>query len=156
MAQRGYTLAQMQYEEAQQALRELYSAASIATIKQEITAAQDTEPSAKDWLAYLLSPEVVEAEANLTIAQDKLAKAQFQAITGINLTRQDMMSIMQSQGTMIGDGQGGNTQSGTSTNVGGFRQEETNSRDSGTNRQTQRATQLVQLPLNPTTFQSRC
>ena len=75
------TLAKMRYEEAQQALQELYSAASIATIQQEIATAQDAETSAKDWLAYLISPEVVEAEDNLAIAQEELAAAQMEAKT---------------------------------------------------------------------------
>jgi multidrug efflux pump subunit AcrA (membrane-fusion protein) len=40
LAQLDHTLAQMKYTEAQQALQELYSAASIATVEQEIAAAQ--------------------------------------------------------------------------------------------------------------------
>jgi len=76
LAQLDTTLLQMKYEEAQQNLRELYSAASIATIQQEIATAQDTEASARDWLAYLISPDVVEAEDNLATAQQKLTEAQ--------------------------------------------------------------------------------
>jgi RND family efflux transporter MFP subunit len=76
LAQLDDTLAQMKYEEAQQALQELYSAASIATVKQEIATAQDTEAAAREWLAYLTSPEVAEAEENLAIAQQALADAQ--------------------------------------------------------------------------------
>jgi HlyD family secretion protein len=76
LAQLDHTLAQMKYVEAQQALQELYSAASIATVEQEIATAQDTEYYAQEWLKYLLSPEVVEAEENLAIAQQKLADAQ--------------------------------------------------------------------------------
>ena len=79
LAQLDDTLAQMKYAEAQQNLRELYSAKSIATIKQEIATAQDTEAAAKDWLAYLISPEVMEAEDNLAIAQQELTSAQEQA-----------------------------------------------------------------------------
>ncbi len=79
LAQLDHTLAQMKYSEAQQALQELYSAASIATVEQEIAAAQDTEYYAHEWLKYLLSPEVVEAEENLDIAQQKLADAQTSA-----------------------------------------------------------------------------
>jgi len=40
LAQLDHTLAQMKYTEAQQALQELYSAASIATVEQEIATAQ--------------------------------------------------------------------------------------------------------------------
>jgi RND family efflux transporter MFP subunit len=75
LAQLDDTLAQVNYVGAQQNLHELYSAASIATIKQEIATAQDTEAAAKEWLAYLLSPEVVEAEDNLAIAEKKLVEA---------------------------------------------------------------------------------
>jgi HlyD family secretion protein len=79
LAQLDHTLAQMKYTEAQQTLQELYSAASIATVEQEIATAQDTEYYAHEWLKYLLSPEVVEAEENLAIAQQKLADAQTSA-----------------------------------------------------------------------------
>ena len=61
------------------ALRELYSAASIATVQQEIATAKDTEFYAREWLEYLLSPEVLEAEENLAIAQQKLADTQSEA-----------------------------------------------------------------------------
>lgn len=79
LAQLDDTLAQMEYIEAQQALEELYSAASIATIQQEIGTAQDAEFYAHEWLEYLLSPEVIEAEENLAIAEQKLAEAQAEA-----------------------------------------------------------------------------
>ena len=76
LAQLDDTLTQMNYLEAQQALQELYSAASIATVEKEIATAQDTEYYAHEWLKYLLSPEVVEAEENLAIAHQRLADAQ--------------------------------------------------------------------------------
>ena len=76
LAQLDDTLARMQYDEAQRKLQELYSAASIATIQQEIATAQDTEASAREWLAYLISPDVAEAEANLIIAQQELTDTQ--------------------------------------------------------------------------------
>jgi HlyD family secretion protein len=79
LAQLDDTLAQMEYVEAQQALEELYSAASIATVQQEIGTAQDAEFYAHEWLEYLLSPEVIEAEENLAIAKQKLAQAQAEA-----------------------------------------------------------------------------
>ncbi len=76
LAQLDSTLLQMKYDEAEQALQELYSASSIAAIQKEIATAQDTEASAKDWLEYLISPGVVEAEDNLATAQQQLAEAQ--------------------------------------------------------------------------------
>lgn len=79
LAQLDDTLAQMEYEEAQQDLEELYSAASIATVQQEIGTAKDTEFYAHEWLEYLLSPEVIEAEENLATAEQKLAEAQAEA-----------------------------------------------------------------------------
>jgi RND family efflux transporter MFP subunit len=79
LARLDETLAQMDYVEAQQALQELYSAASIAAVEKEIATAQDTEYYAHEWLKYLLSPEVVEAEENLAIAEQKLTEAQAEA-----------------------------------------------------------------------------
>jgi HlyD family secretion protein len=80
LAQLDDTLAQMEYVEAQQTLEELYSAASIAAVQQEIGTAQDTEFYAHEWLEYLLSPEVIEAEENLAIAEQKLAEAKAEAV----------------------------------------------------------------------------
>jgi HlyD family secretion protein len=79
LAQLDDSLLQMQYVEAQQALEELYSAASIATVQQEIGTAQDAEFYAHEWLEYLLSPEVIEAEENLAIAEQRLVEAQAEA-----------------------------------------------------------------------------
>jgi RND family efflux transporter MFP subunit len=72
----GNPLQRMKYQEAQQALKELYSAKSIAEVQKEIATAQDQEAAARDWLEYLISPGVVEAEENLAAAQQKLADAQ--------------------------------------------------------------------------------
>jgi len=79
LAQTDETLAQMNFEEARQALRELYSAAAIAATQQEIGTAQDSAASARTWLAYLISPDVVDAEKNLATAQQKLADVQAEA-----------------------------------------------------------------------------
>ncbi len=76
LAQLDDTLAKIRYDEAQRNLQELYSAASIATMQEEIATAQDTEGSAKEWLAYLISPDVAEAETNVIIAQQELTDAQ--------------------------------------------------------------------------------
>jgi multidrug efflux pump subunit AcrA (membrane-fusion protein) len=81
LAQLDDTLLQIKYKEAQQALQELYSAASISGVEKRIATAQDTEYYAHEWLKYLLSPEMVEAEENLAIAQQKLADAQAVAKT---------------------------------------------------------------------------
>ena len=79
LAQLNNNLAQMEYVEAQQDLEELYSAASIATVQKEIATAQDSEFYAREWLEYLLSPDVIEAEENLAIAEQRLADAQAEA-----------------------------------------------------------------------------
>jgi multidrug efflux pump subunit AcrA (membrane-fusion protein) len=81
LAQLDDTLAQMDYAEAQQALLELYSAASLAAVQQEVGTAQDTEYYAREWQEYLISEDVVEAEENLAIAEEKLANAQAKAKT---------------------------------------------------------------------------
>jgi len=79
IAQLDDTLVQMKYIEAQPALQELHSAASIATVQKEIATAKDTEASARAWLGYLLSPEVIDAEENLATAEQRLAEAQSEA-----------------------------------------------------------------------------
>jgi len=81
LAQLDDTLASMDYEEVQQALQELYSAASIAAVQKEIATAKDTEFYAREWLEYLISPEVLEAEENLAIAEQRLSDAQAEAKT---------------------------------------------------------------------------
>ena len=79
LAQLDDTLTQMDYAEAQQALQELYSAGTVATIQKEIATAKDAESSARAWLEYLLSPEVVNAEENLAIVEQRLIDAQANA-----------------------------------------------------------------------------
>jgi len=76
LAQLDDTHAEMKYNEAQRALNELHSVVSIATIQQEIATAQDAKVSARDWLGYLISPDVLDAEENLAVAEQKLADAQ--------------------------------------------------------------------------------
>lgn len=61
-----------------------------------------------------------EVDALITQIQETMTTDQRQAITALNLTRQDMMSIMQDQGMAMGSAQNANTQNGTSTtNRGG-------------------------------------
>jgi HlyD family secretion protein len=79
LAQLDNNLAQMEHVEAQQDLEELYSAASIATVQKEIATAQDSEFYAREWLEYLLSPDVIEAEEKLAIAEQRLAEARAEA-----------------------------------------------------------------------------
>lgn len=79
LAQLDDTLAQMKYVEAQQALQELFSAASISIVQQKIATAQDTKASARAWLTYLLSTNVIDAEDNLATAQQNLTAAQAEA-----------------------------------------------------------------------------
>jgi HlyD family secretion protein len=99
LAQLDDSLAQMEYVEAQQALEELYSAASIATVQQEIGTAQDAEFYAHEWLEYLLSPEVIEAEENLAIAEQKLAEAQAEATANPSDTA--TQTVMEKEQTVV-------------------------------------------------------
>jgi hypothetical protein len=55
-----------------------------------------------------------EVEALITQIQETMTEEQTQAIAALNLTRQDMMSIMQSQGMTMGGAQNGSS-SGTGT-----------------------------------------
>lgn len=103
LAQLDDTLAQMDYSEAQQALQELYSAASIANVEKEIGTAQDTEYYAHEWLKYLLSPEVVEAEENLAIAQQKLDAAQATAKATPSSTADEAVKEAQSAVDFLSD-----------------------------------------------------
>ena len=61
-----------------------------------------------------------EIDSLITQIQETMTDDQTQAITSLNLTRQDMMSIMQSQGMAAGGAPNGNPQGGgTSNNNGG-------------------------------------
>jgi RND family efflux transporter MFP subunit len=99
LAQLDDSLAQMEYVEAQQALEELYSAASLATVQQEVGAAQDAEFYAHEWLEYLLSPEVIEAEENLAIAEQKLAEAR--AETTANPSDTATQTVMEKEQAVV-------------------------------------------------------
>jgi hypothetical protein len=60
-----------------------------------------------------------EIDALFTQIQETMTQEQMQAISALNLTRQDMFSIMQSQGMGLGGSQNGTTQrSGSSANNG--------------------------------------
>lgn len=60
-----------------------------------------------------------EVDALVTQIQETMTANQIQAITAMNLTRQDMFSVMQSQGVGFGGAQNGNTQSNSSSNNNG-------------------------------------
>jgi len=62
-----------------------------------------------------------ETEALITQIQETMTAEQMQAITDMNLTREDMMSIMQEQGLAMGPagGQNGNPQNGNSSGNSG-------------------------------------
>ncbi|HEY9529650.1 MAG TPA: hypothetical protein VIR02_21340, partial [Anaerolineales bacterium] len=60
-----------------------------------------------------------EIEALITQVQETMTAEQTQAITALNLTRQDMMSIMQAQGMLPGGAQNGNSPGAGTSNNGG-------------------------------------
>lgn len=60
-----------------------------------------------------------EIEALIEQIQETMNAEQMQAITAMNLSREDMLSIMQDQGMGMGGPQGGITQRGETTNNGG-------------------------------------
>ena len=65
------------------------------------------------------SAAVEESEALIAQIQESMTAGQVQAITDMNLTREDMMSIMQEQGMAMGaGGQGNSSQSGNSSSSG--------------------------------------
>jgi hypothetical protein len=65
------------------------------------------------------SAAVEETEALIAQIQESMTAGQVQAITDMNLTREDMMSIMQEQGMAMGaGGQGNSSQSGNSSSSG--------------------------------------
>jgi len=82
LAQLDETLLQIKYDEAQVALQELYSTASIATVKQEIATAQESQVAARDWLDAKANPSdeaskvIAEREAAIAYLKDKLSQAQ--------------------------------------------------------------------------------
>ena len=141
IAQLDHTPAQIKYIEAQQALQELYSAASMAAVENEIATAIGTlkldgtgndvtaEQAAKllplwETMQVLESSDTAakqEIDALGTQIQETMTDKQMQTITAINLTRQDMFSVMQAQGVGFGNGQQTNSQQGgNSSNNPGF------------------------------------
>jgi uncharacterized membrane protein YgcG len=65
------------------------------------------------------SAAVEETEALIAQIQESMTAGQVQAITDMNLTREDMMTIMQEQGMAMGaGGQGNSSQSGNSSSSG--------------------------------------
>jgi hypothetical protein len=99
---------------------------AIGTIKLDGTGNGVTAGQAKQLLPLWETLQVLDAsdtaateekDALLTQIQETMTPEQTQAITGLNLTRQDMFSIMQSQGGLtFGGPQNGTTQNGSSSN----------------------------------------
>ena len=104
---------------------------AIGTIKLDKTANEITKDQAAELLPLWETLQVLdssdtaanqEKEALIQQIQETMTKDQMQAITSMNLTRQDMFSMLQTQGATLQGTQNGSTQSGTTrnTNPGGF------------------------------------
>lgn len=81
LAQLDDAEAQVQLAEAQAALNQLTSAAALATAKQTLAEAQSDFDTAKETLAYLISPEVLYWEEKVAEREQTLADAQAAAQT---------------------------------------------------------------------------
>jgi hypothetical protein len=103
----------------------------IGTLKLEGTAQAVTAEQAAELLPLWQTLQVLsdsdtaadqETEALITQIQETMTAGQMQAITDMNLRRDDMASILQEQGMAMGNSQSSNTQSGNSSrnNGGGF------------------------------------
>jgi hypothetical protein len=102
---------------------------ALGTIKLDGTQMAVTADQARELLPLWETLQVLEGsdtaatqekDALLSQIQEAMTQEQTQAITALNLTRQDMFSIMQSQGMAFGGNQNGTTQrGGASTGNGG-------------------------------------
>lgn len=97
---------------------------AIGTIKLDGTANSVTAEQAAELLPLWQTLQVLygsdtaanqEVDALVQQIQDTMTAEQMQAITSMNLTRQDMFSLMQSQGPAFGGAQNGNAQGGGSS-----------------------------------------
>lgn len=105
----------------------------LGTLKLEDTKQTVTAEQAAELLPLWQTMQVLsesdsaadqETEALIAQIQETMTAEQMQAITNMNLTRADMMSIMQEQGMAMGadpSGQSANAQSGNTNGAGGFR-----------------------------------
>ena len=101
---------------------------AIGTIKLDETENAVTAEQARELLPLWQTLQVLygsdtaadqEIEALITQVQETMTVEQTQAVSALNLTRQDMMSIMQEQGMMMGGPQNGNSPgAGPSSNGG--------------------------------------
>lgn len=101
----------------------------IGTLKLDATENAVTSEQADELLPLWQTLQVLsnsdtaaaqETEALIAQIQETMTAEQIQAITDMNLTRADMMSIMQEQGLAMGSGsQNGSSQSGNSSGGGG-------------------------------------
>jgi hypothetical protein len=101
---------------------------AIGTLKLETTANEVNKEQAAQLLPLWETMQVLESSdtaadeeksALVTQIQEAMTQQQMQAITGMNLTRQDMFSALQSAGLSYGSAQNGNTQRPSTTNGGG-------------------------------------
>jgi hypothetical protein len=100
----------------------------IGTLKLDGTAQAVTAEQAAELLPLWQTMQVLsdsdtaaeqEKEALIAQIQETMTAAQMQAIAGLNLTREDMMSIMQAQAAAMGSGsQNSSSQSGNSSGSG--------------------------------------
>lgn len=101
---------------------------AIGTIKLDETDSAVTADQAAELLPLWQTLKVLydsdtsateEIDALTAQIQETMTDEQTQDITALNLSREDMFSIMQSQGTALGGASSGNTQSGSSSTSGG-------------------------------------
>jgi len=99
----------------------------LGTLKLEGTDQEVTAEQANELLPLWQTQQVLsdsdtaadeEKEALITQIRETMTAEQMQAITEMNLTREDMFAVMQEQGMAMG-GQDSNSQSGNSSNSGG-------------------------------------
>ena len=104
------------------------SQVALGTIKLDETDNAVTAEQASELLPLWQTLEVLytsdtaadqEIDALITQIQETMTDQQTHAINSMNLTRQDMAAIMQSQGLGFGGVQNGNTQGGGNANNGG-------------------------------------
>ncbi len=98
---------------------------AIGTLKLDKTANEVTTGQAAELLPLWETLQVLdtsdtaanqERDALIAQIQETMTQDQLQTITAMNLTRQDMFSILQSQGLALGGAQNGNAQNGSSSN----------------------------------------
>ena len=101
---------------------------AIGTLKLDKTSTEITKEQAAQLLPLWETMQVLETSdtaaeeeksALVTQIQETMTQQQMQAITGMNLTRQDMFAALQSAGLSFGGTQNGNSQRPSTTTGGG-------------------------------------